>query len=95
VHKRRLGTDCETCHNARSWKSWDFDHGKTVFPLTGAHRNVACYACHKAPMEKQRGPHAAPTCASCHEKDDVHKGVFGANCDRCHTDSNWKVILRR
>lgn len=95
VHKRRLGVDCETCHNARSWKSWDFDHGRTTFPLTGAHRRVQCYACHSAPMEKRTQPASARACASCHTKDDVHKGVFGARCERCHSDSDWKLILQR
>ena len=23
VHKRRLGIDCQSCHNARTWKSWN------------------------------------------------------------------------
>ncbi|MDO8988154.1 MAG: cytochrome C, partial [Sideroxyarcus sp.] len=33
VHKRTLGTDCQTCHNTRNWQSWDFNHDKTRFKL--------------------------------------------------------------
>jgi hypothetical protein len=29
-------------------------------------------------------------CLSCHEKDDVHLGQYGRQCDRCHTTTTWK-----
>jgi hypothetical protein len=28
-------------------------------------------------------------CAACHEKDDVHEGKFGRQCDRCHTPDKF------
>ena len=33
--------DCQSCHNTTSWAGATFDHGKTAFPLTGAHLTVA------------------------------------------------------
>jgi hypothetical protein len=95
THKRKLGVDCETCHNMRTWKSWDFDHDKTTYRLDGAHVKVKCEACHKTPMQKQKG-HLAParTCMACHAGEDVHQGGYGARCERCHETSSWRSIKR-
>ncbi|MEQ1773289.1 MAG: cytochrome C [Burkholderiales bacterium] len=96
VHKRRLGTDCESCHNTRTWKSWDFDHAKTSFRLDAAHAKLECYACHKTPMEKKKGRVAAtPTCYSCHAKDDTHKGIYGNRCERCHSAGSWAAVIQK
>ncbi|MBI5626678.1 MAG: hypothetical protein HY935_05680 [Nitrosomonadales bacterium] len=91
-HKRRLGTECQTCHTARSWQAWDFDHNKTNFKLDGPHKKVAgkCYDCHQKPMEKK--VLASTACGSCHDREDVHNGSFGDRCDRCHEGDNWKKV---
>jgi hypothetical protein len=94
VHKRRLGLDCETCHNTRTWKSWDYDHSKTGFILDGGHRTVECYACHKTPMQKAR-VRVVRDCFVCHAKSDVHRGSFGTACQRCHTGGAWLPAARR
>ncbi len=90
-HRLRLGTRCEQCHNARSWKDWEFDHNRrTRFRLDGKHRGLECIACHRYPV---RGPAVLPEdCMSCHERDDVHNGGFGRMCDRCHVTSSFKTI---
>jgi hypothetical protein len=91
VHKRRLGPQCETCHNARDWKAWDFNHDrKTQFPLDGAHRKLDCYACHKVATDKK--PTLATACVSCHAADDVHDGSFGRQCEQCHVTSSFKQV---
>ena len=95
VHKRRLGVDCERCHNVRTWKSWDFDHGKTGFRLDGAHAKPECYACHKEPMKKRQDPLLVSGCASCHAKSDVHRGSYGPRCERCHGVDAWLPALRQ
>ena len=90
VHKRLLGVECERCHNARAWRSWDFDHDKTRFKLDGGHKGVACIDCHSAPAIKDlRLPIA---CYTCHRIDDVHDGSFGKQCERCHVTSEWALI---
>jgi len=93
-HKRRCGILCETCHNARDWKIWDFNHDrKTKFPLDGAHGKIDCYACHRNPVERSM---SLPTaCVSCHRVDDRHDGTFGPQCDKCHVTSSFRVIKRR
>ena len=92
IHKRRLGTKCESCHNARSWKAWDFDHDtRTKFKLDGGHKKLDCYACHKKTMGDRI---VVPgTCVGCHDNDDVHRGEFGQQCDRCHVTSDFKTLL--
>jgi hypothetical protein len=91
VHKRRLGTECQECHNTRSWKSWDFDHDKTSFKLAGPHQNISdCYKCHLRPMEGK--VKTSKTCGSCHDRDDVHNGDFGPQCDRCHEGNKWRDV---
>ena len=87
--QRHLGTLCADCHQESDWKKTLFDHGKTKFPLTGKHRDVVCKDCHADPKFK-----GAPTaCIACHKKDDEHKGKFGAKCESCHADREWKTII--
>jgi hypothetical protein len=90
VHKRRLGTACETCHNMRNWKAWDFDHNKTSFKLDGPHGKLGCYDCHKSPMNNKLS--VTSTCGSCHASDDVHHGEYGRLCERCHIGTTWKKV---
>ena len=91
VHKRRLGTQCQECHNVRGWKSWDFDHNKTGFKLDGPHKGISdCYKCHTRPMPGNVKTDKA--CAGCHDKDDVHNGDFGPQCDRCHDGNKWRDL---
>jgi hypothetical protein len=83
---------CEICHSTSAWQPSTFDHAKTVFPLTGAHVNVACANCHIG------GKYAGtPTdCYSCHKSD--YTGVsnpnhvaaaFPTTCATCHTTNTW------
>lgn len=89
VHKGANGTDCAQCHNARAWKQVSFDHDRmTRFPLRGGHREANCEACHKQPPRIVK---LAVTCVSCHAADDRHKGGNGPECQRCHTETSWKI----
>lgn len=88
LHKRRLGTDCETCHNTRHWKDWDFDHDRTNFRLQGKHEFLGCLECHRMPVKKKIV--LVSNCGSCHHAEDKHDGNFGEQCDRCHDDLSWK-----
>jgi hypothetical protein len=98
VHKRVFGTKCETCHNTRTWKSWDFDHDKTRFRIDGGHRKVDCYGCHKLPEKVPVGrevlPRLSGACVACHAREDVHDGGFGTRCEVCHFTDSWKKIRR-
>lgn len=95
VHRTRLGTRCEQCHDARSWKGAAFDHSlRTRFRLQGAHARVTCHACHTAPAEDKLT--LASDCSSCHaKKDDVHFASLGLQCERCHVADDWRTIINR
>ncbi len=84
---------CQTCHTTAAWIPATFDHSKTVFPLTGAHVNVACNLCHI------NGQFAnAPTdCYGCHAQDfnkttapnHVQSGI-SQQCQICHSTTAWQ-----
>ena len=86
-HRGRLGERCENCHTTVKWRDTrEFDHGKTKFPLLGAHKAVACTTCHAGQQYKD-----LPTaCGSCHKLQDVHGGRYGDKCDACHEQVKWK-----
>ncbi len=96
-HKVRFGTACESCHNARSWAVWQFDHQRqTDYPLASGHLSVACEACHRAAAPA--GKLAAPlqrSCVSCHERDDTHAGNLGPRCEQCHSATRWNQVSNR
>jgi hypothetical protein len=88
VHQGHRGKDCGRCHSPNGWTLWEFDHGKeTRFALTGAHGTLACESCHRRPPDEVK---LKQDCLSCHEKDDVHLGQYGRQCDRCHSTVTWK-----
>ena len=90
-HKLTLGSDCAQCHNARDWRVWDYNHDRrTRFTLEGAHRPLACGACHRLPGE--RIPAVGRECVACHRGDDIHHGEYGAACERCHTTRSFREI---
>jgi hypothetical protein len=106
-HRGQLGDRCEQCHTPKAWKpAPGFDHGKTDFPLEGAHRKVGCAECHSAtqaapaPAGTFPAPRSATfarfeslphaSCVDCHE--DPHKGRFSQRCTSCHTVESWHQI---
>ncbi len=94
AHGGRLGEDCALCHTANGWTLWTFDHDRqTDYPLTGAHADLDCHACHTQPVEGDiRLPH---DCIGCHEDDDAHNGAFGNRCQRCHVTADWREVKVR
>jgi hypothetical protein len=88
-HKGRLGQTCDNCHAETTWRSVKaFDHDRTKFSLRGAHRTVACAACHVSERYRDIGA----TCMDCHRIQDVHGGRYGAKCETCHDQSKWSAI---
>ena len=84
--------DCMTCHTTASWSGGRFMHDFTGFPLTGAHRSLACARCHS--NGTYQGLSAA--CVSCHQADydatanPSHTALgFSTQCQTCHTTATW------
>jgi hypothetical protein len=88
AHSGRYGPKCESCHVPKAWKPATFNHDTaTKFPLRGEHRKVLCDSCHTGELYRDK---LAVGCASCHKKDDAHKGRLGAKCETCHNETGWR-----
>ena len=94
-HGRLKEQQCRACHTDHKGRQArivqfdekQFDHTQTDFSLLGKHRKETCSSCHR-PNAKYR---AAPAdCATCHRKDDRHKGGLGQKCENCHGQDTWK-----
>lgn len=87
VHLGKQGKECDSCHSANNWREAKFDHGKTAFPLKGAHERATCNQCHRSPDFKQ----TPGQCVDCHKIDDVHLNQFGPKCESCHATVKWST----
>ena len=87
AHHGQFSQPCGECHASASWTGGKFDHDKTSFKLTGAHRTVTCDACHVGGQYKQ----TPKTCVGCHATDDEHRGSRGSDCGKCHVTEQWKT----
>lgn len=90
--------ECSTCHTDTSWKGATFDHKKeTGYALIGEHAKLKCATCHTPkgkPVKYEFPELKAQACLTCHV--DFHKDKFdakfrGGNCDKCHSQTTWKL----
>ncbi len=83
AHTDFFGAECTACHDGLDTMI-GFDHA-TVFPLEGAHFVIECADCHLTPVLS-----GTPNeCVDCHMEPEVHLGLFGQECVRCHTTLFW------
>lgn len=97
-HRGRLSSDCARCHDSRGFQvARDAAvHETTTFPLAGAHRVVACEACHRDERAGAFTPVDA-RCIACHRSDlaqarfpDHTSPLFKGACDQCHRPTAWQ-----
>lgn len=101
IHDGQLGRDCLRCHSTQGWTLAAFDHARqTSFPLVGKHRLVAdqgkCTSCHSV-KEWPRHLKPVPTscgAASCHKRDDKHRGSKGSDCSGCHEATGFETARK-
>ncbi len=83
-------TNCASCHgtSAQTWNNAAVNHDQ-FWPLLGAHKTLACDACHVA------GYNLPKDCYGCHKKDydattnPPHQATgFSTNCQDCHLPSH-------
>lgn len=93
VHRAELGSQCETCHTAKTFEMRPFTHAKPRPFFAGEHAPLTCQQCHVHTMAPVRASVREPAlrvgfgatataCATCHA--DVHLGQVNAACERCH-----------
>lgn len=97
VHRGNLGPDCTSCHNTTAFRDVESFtlHQRTAFPLTGAHVQTPCEACHKT--ERNGVFTAVPRdCVACHTAtldraaaSGVDHGGFPRDCAQCHVTLTW------
>jgi len=90
VHSNSLSPRCGECHTQWSFAPARFDHTTVGCNLTGLHRSLACYDCHK----NGNFGGLVPTCVSCHADeasrqigDGTHDGQ--TTCSQCHNPNAW------
>jgi hypothetical protein len=91
---------CARCHDTNAFAPVaSFDHARwTGHALDGAHRALACDACHApgggGPGMARLGRAAGTACAACHH--DPHAGQFArdraTDCTRCHEQASWRTL---
>lgn len=88
-HRGQLDSQCQTCHSERTWRESSFRHSRSRFQLLGSHVQAECKKCHATLAFRD----AKIDCASCHAKDDPHKGRYVPKCEDCHDAQEWKRYL--
>jgi len=97
IHNNSLSPRCGECHTQWAFAPARFDHSRVGCNLTGLHRTIACFDCHR------NGNFTAlsPQCAGCHRDDALRSGPAGANngntdhtilvaCAICHNPNTWR-----
>ena len=88
-HDGKYGTNCDSCHSTSGWTPATFDHNLSGFPLTGAHASLGCSQCHSG------GAYGglSSACSACHVEPSAHAGMYGTDCAKCHSTSNWNATF--
>lgn len=82
-HEQQFGADCLACHDGVD-RMHDFNHNN-FFVLDGRHGELECTACHA----NQQFAGTPTACVACHEEPAIHAGVFGLQCESCHSTTAW------
>ena len=100
--------DCFKCHGEHFGRDFTlirfdknkFEHGLTIFPLEGKHKEAKCESCHQSKfinseeLKSKRSTYLGleTNCESCHE--DYHLGSFkNRECKSCHNSELWRPAV--
>lgn len=88
---QKFPQECQLCHTSVNWTETSFNHDLTSFPLTGAHVNSDCNACHASGYAG-----TSMECSSCHQTNfdnstNPNHGASGISlqCASCHSTVAW------
>ncbi len=92
IHANALSPRCGECHTQWSFAPARFDHSTVGCFLTGIHRTLPCYDCHKT----GNFGGLSSECVSCHRDLAGTLGGFGGvnhpaqvTCGNCHNTNAW------
>ncbi len=88
IHIEEFGLACFECHDGQDRMINGFDH-EPFFSLSNGHEDLTCLDCHA----NKTYVGISTSCNSCHEEPELHAGVFGTNCEYCHTDAGWSPAI--
>jgi hypothetical protein len=89
VHGNSLSPRCGECHTQWSFAPARFDHSTVGCSLTGLHRTLPCYDCHKT----GNFGGLSPDCYGCHRDDALKSPINHAGlvqCASCHNPNYFK-----
>ena len=81
-HNAQLGTACEQCHTAESFRVARYEHPRFPEFFGGRHAALKCDQCHRGPVQTRVYRNLSTECVTCHR--DVHNGQL-PKCADCHT----------
>lgn len=84
THIETYGNACIECHDGRDRMMVEFDH-EPYFSLQAGHSEIECSECHK----KEQYVGLSNVCSDCHGEPELHAGIFGNDCVRCHSATAW------
>ncbi len=85
-HRQSYGDDCLACHDGLdTLAAFTPANHDQIFALTGAHTDVACQDCHT----NAQFAGISQECVACHAEPPIHAGIFGEQCEACHTTEAW------
>lgn len=93
IHSNSLSPRCGECHTQWAFSPARFDHTTVGCNLTGLHRVVSCYDCHKT----GNFGGLSPQCVGCHRDDALSPAALAKDgshaiypdCSRCHNPNSW------
>ncbi|MBA3456976.1 MAG: hypothetical protein H0T42_28055 [Deltaproteobacteria bacterium] len=98
IHSNGLSPRCGECHTQWSFTPARFDHSRVGCNLTGVHRTIACFDCHR----NGNFSVIAPMCVNCHRDDSVRRAArlpdpqnhaARLDCAGCHNPNVWAQAI--
>jgi len=98
-HFQQFDQSCEACHTPRTWQVAEIQdrHNETRFPLTGAHANLTCDACHQS-ANRNQFTSLPLDCNGCHQSQYLatanpphERDHYPHDCTLCHNSRSWQL----
>ena len=89
IHSNSLSPRCGECHTQWSFAPARFDHVQVGCNLTGLHRTLACFDCHRTATSAGCRAQCAAATATTPRKGGVARYRSYTTCATCHNPNFW------